>query len=533
MKARSFQLIASIPVLAVMALGQPQIAQNQNPNIQNSQNQNQNLPNQAVRSHVERFSSPESLAERDETEAAAKLSKNPSDAEALNARAHARMRLGRYQEAHEDLRRAVSLKPANADYHANLGYVLWKIGRAAEAIAAERAALKLDERNFTANYQLGRFLLLTGDPKLLQEAASLLRRALEIDPRRSEVRFDLLTTYRALGDAPNAIAQLNLLQDARPADARVTYAEALLASDRGDMNAAVNGFRQALALDQSLHGALQDLGLALIKLNRWAEAVEAFADLSRRRSDSVEAAYFHAIALFNAGRVKEAEGETRRALRLDAGAAAAHTLLGIILASRGGSDTEATESLTQAVALDPASFDAQFYLGRVQYASLDHDAAVKSLRAAVKINPKHSDARFFLGTALEAAGDSEAAMVEYQELVRLAPDSANGQTGLGALLVKQGKLDEAIAALRRATSLDPRSFEAHWALGRALALAEKYTEAIEAFQVAVQLIPDRADAHYQLGLALRRAGRKDEAAREFETVERINAEFRARSKGMK
>ena len=487
----------------------------------------------APRSHVERFATNEARAEKDEADAEAKLARNPNDAETLNARANARIRLGRYQEAQEDLRRAVKLKPSNADYLANLGYVLYKLGRAAEAVESERAALKLDRNNFTAHYQLGRFLLLSGDPKVLPEAASLLKRAIELDPRRSEIRFDLLTAYRALGDAPNAIAQLNLLQDARPSDSRVAYAEALLASDRGDLQEAIRGFRQTLTLDPNQLGALQDLGLAYIKLNRWGEAIEALADLSKRRADSVEAAYFHAIALFNAGRAAEAESEIRRALRLEAGASAAHTLLGIILASRGGADPEALESLTQAVALDPNSFDAQFYLGRVQYSALDFHAAASALAAAVKLNPKHAEARFFLGTALEGANESEAALLEDQELVRLAPDSAFGQTGLGALLVKQGKLPEAIEALKRATSLDPKRFEAHWALGRALALAERFAEAIESFKAAVAIIPNRSDAHYQLGLALRRAGRAEEAAREFQIVEKINAEFRARSRSMK
>ena len=485
-----------------------------------------------ARSHVERFSSPEVRAERDEKDATAKLLANPTDSEALNARAYARMSVGRYQEAHEDLRRAVALRPASAEYQASLGYTLWKIGRHSEAIEAERRAVGLDDKNFTAHYQLGRFLLFTGgqNKAQLQDSAKHLRRALELDPRHSEVRFDLLTVYRALGDAAQAFAQLKLLEDARPSDPRVTYIDALLASDRNDMTAAISGFREALRQDPTLFGAWQDLGLAFIKLSRWTEAVETFSDLARRQPDSVEVAYFYALSLFNAGRAVEAEREARRALRLDAGASAAHTLLGIILASRGGADTEAAESLSQAAMLDPASFDAHFYLGRVQYALRDYQLAAKSLRAATALNARHAEARFFLGTALESMGESEAALVEYQELVKIDPQSAIGQVGMGALLVKQGKTSEAIAALERAISLNPKIFEAHWARGRALILAERFTEAIQSLQTAVALAPDRPDAHYQLGLAFRRAGRTEEAAREFATVERINAEFRVRQK---
>jgi superkiller protein 3 len=123
--------------------------------------------------------------------------------------------------------------------------------------------------------------------------------------------------------------------------------------------------------------------------------------------------------------------------------------------------------VSQAVALNANSFDAQFYLGRVQFA-IGLCGAVRSLRAAANLNPRATRKRaFFLGTALEAAGESEAAVAEYQALVKADPDSALGQLGLGALLIKQGKIDEALAALQRAVAIDAHNFEGYWALGRA------------------------------------------------------------------
>lgn len=480
----------------------------------------------APRSHVERFTTPKARAERDEAEATARLAASPSDAEAFSRRALARMRLGRYAEAYEDARRAATLKPSDADYQASLGYVLWKLGRVAEAIQAERAALRLDEKNFTAHYQLGRFLLRAGEPAQLREAVEHLRRALDIEPRQSETRFELVAAYRVIGDAAQAAAQLKVLQDSHPSDARVTYIAALLASDRGDLNGAVTGFREALRRDPSLLGVWHDLGVAYIKQQRWPEAVETFIELTKRQPDSVDAAYFHALALYNAGRADEAEREARRALRLNEGTAAAHTLLGIILFTRNGATVEARDALTQATALDPSNFDAFYYLGRVQGDMRDYAGAVRSLSTAVHLNPRHSFARFLYGYALEVTGELEAALDEYRELVRLDENSAIGQMGLGAILVKQGKTNEAIAALKRAISLDSSLFEAHWALGRALALAKRYPEAVEAFEKAVALAPERPDGHYQLGLTLQRVGRPDEAKRELDAAARITTAFR-------
>lgn len=483
-------------------------------------------PTPALRTHVERFSTPEARAVRIEKEATEKLQTNPNDAETLNDRALARSRLQKFPEAFEDLQKAVQLNPKNADYRANLGYVLWKLGRGNEAIQAEREALKLDEKNYTANYQLGRFLLRTGDKNLLKEAIERLKKALELDARQYEVRFELIAAFRELGDTAAALGQLDILQDARPSDARVSYVSALLFIDRRDYKAAEDSFRETVRKDPNLYGAWQDLGLLLAQQNRWSEAVEAFGELVKRQQNSVQAAYFHALSLFNTAKINEAEAEVRRALRLDAGLAEGHTLLGIILASKGNSFAEALESLMQAVALAPNNFDAVFYLGRVQYILRDYQNALVNLQSAIKINPQNIEARFFLGTVFEALNESEKALTEYQEIVKLDEKSFYGQIGLGALLVKQGKLEEAIIALNNAIKLDSKSFEANWALGRALVLQEKFAEAENILRTAVELQPNRTDARYQYAIALRRLGKTEEAKREFELVEKINKEFR-------
>jgi tetratricopeptide (TPR) repeat protein len=479
-----------------------------------------------IRSHVERFSSPETRAEQAEAEASKRLASNPSDADSLNARALARMRLGRYSDAFTDLQQAVTLSPKNAGYLANLGYVLWKLGKPSAGIAAERSALGLDEKNVTAQFQLGRFLVRTGDQRQMNEAVSHLRKTLELDPRQYDARLELIAAYRSLGDTSQAMTQLELLQDARPSDPNVTYVAALLSADRGDLKGAIEGFRRVLKLDPTLFAAEQDLGLAHVRLNQWQEAEAVFADLTTRQASSADAGYFHALSLYNLGHINEAETEARRTLRLNAGSSGAHTLLGIILASRGGANAEAADALLQAIALDSRSFDAYFYLGRVLYAQRDYAGSVQNLKKAVELNPKHGQARFFLGTVFEAAGESSEAVAQYEQLVKDEADSAMGQLGLGAVMLKQGRSAEAVAALRRAVSLGPKAFEARLVLGRALALSNNYDEAVTELTAAVSLAPERADAHYQLGLALRRVGKTDEAAREFATTDKLNSDFR-------
>src|SRR5512143_2029367 len=55
------------------------------------------------KTHAERFSTPEVRAEKAESDATAKIAANPNDFVALNSRALARIRLGKLNEAYEDL----------------------------------------------------------------------------------------------------------------------------------------------------------------------------------------------------------------------------------------------------------------------------------------------------------------------------------------------------------------------------------------------------------------------------------------------
>ncbi len=98
-------------------------------------------------------------------------------------------------------------------------------------------------------------------------------------------------------------AQLRLLRASYSSDnARLLYAEGLLASDQGRVPLAIDRFRQALAADPHLTEARQGLGIALIQAERWPEAVEVLAPLAKDQPESFTVAYFHALALENAER---------------------------------------------------------------------------------------------------------------------------------------------------------------------------------------------------------------------------------------
>jgi tetratricopeptide (TPR) repeat protein len=483
----------------------------------------------AEASHVERFASPHEKAMRAEADATARLRAKADDVEALVDRGASRLALRELNGALADFRRAADLDPKRVDVLTSYGYVLSLLNRKADARAALERALALDPKEPFANYHYGRTLLASGGDA--RTAIVHLERALTSRPDLTEIRVDLFSAYRVVGDAALASAQLRYLMEARPRDPRNAYLQGLLASDRGDLDAAVERFRAALSAFPGLSAARRDLALALVRSGRWSEAEPVLEALVASTPAAFEPAYLRALTRFNLGRRAEAEADARELARRFPTAAPAHTLLGIALLGGAGT-AEAIASLRKATDLDPAAFDANLYLGRALFGERAYEDAAAAFARAVAAKPDDVQARFFYATALEYGGSSDQAFAQYEELARRSPTSAEGFVGLGAVQARRGDFEAAAGSLARAVELAPGLFEAQFRLGTALSRAGRLEEAIAALGQAVELEPNRADGHYQLGLALRRAGRADEAAREFATVERLNEEFRSRTGGM-
>ena len=480
-------------------------------------------------SHQERFATPQGKLQLAEKQANEKLQKDPKDAKALVDRGLARFRMGRPQEALDDLQHATVLDPALADAYSALAYIYMLQEKWSESLEESRAALKLDPKHAGANYYVGHVLLQTGGD--VAEAIRHLETAAERTPEDVEVQLELFMAYRQAHDPVRSSMQLRVLKVALPPNhPSFFYAVGLLDTDLGNLDSAIGNFKKALAANPKLDLVRTDLGVALVQSSRWQEAAEVLQPLAESQPQSFAAAYFHALALQNSGHNEQAETEAQRALSISPGSADAETLLGIIFSTRNDYK-RATQSLSRAVQLDPNNFDAQFYLGRACYAINELGRARAAFEAASTLRPQDREVRFFLATVFENLGEKDAALAEYRQLTQDGPNDFRGFMGLGVMLAKYGQTQEALDSLRHALELDPQNYEANLATGRVLVQAGNVQDGLPLLKVAVEKAPDSPEAHYQLGLALRRAGRKADAEREFATVQRLNQEHRKAGMG--
>ncbi|MEK7584936.1 MAG: tetratricopeptide repeat protein [Patescibacteria group bacterium] len=124
----------------------------------------------------------------------------------------------------------------------------------------------------------------------------------------------------------------------------------------------------------------------------------------------------------------------RRATRLAPAAGANHLLLAEVyarLASLGtkGAIEMALAEMELAAKLEPALFyrdpTTAFRLGVLRYGAKNYAGASESLKQAITLDPNYADAHYFLGLNLRDSGDSAGALREWQIVKRLNPNEPN------------------------------------------------------------------------------------------------------------
>ena len=175
-------------------------------------------------------------------------------------------------------------------------------------------------------------------------------------------------------------------------------------------------------------------------------------------------------ALWEQGRLAEAERQYRAGLAADPGHAPTRNNLGAVLEAQGRLAAAEAE-FREAVRLDAGFADAHYNLGSTLLGQGRAADAVAPYRQAIALEPDHAQAHANLGYALRELGALVESVAHYREALRLQPDSPEAHNGLGSALAVNGELDEAIEHFRRALALQPDHVQARENLELALEIA--------------------------------------------------------------
>lgn len=192
-------------------------------------------------------------------------------------------------------------------------------------------------------------------------------------------------------------------------DVSTILGNAIRLHQAGQLNAAIEAYRQALLVDPGHTGALANLGNALCEL----------------------------------GKPGEAESCLRHAVTLAPGNAELHNNLGTALYDQGKLD-DAMSSFRRTLALNPAHDEATGNLGTVLFAMGRLDEAVATFEAERQAKPTSLTALNSLGIVYWQLGRLGEAEACYRRILEIAPGNGDALDRLAGVLLGQGKSNEAL-----------------------------------------------------------------------------------------
>lgn len=349
------------------------------------------------------------------------LKARPEEPDALQLLGVLRREQGRLEEAEQLYRRSLAAKRDQPQVLHNLGNLLRAMGRTEEAIAAQREAIRLKSNYAEAYLNLGMAL---ADANDLEGAERAVRRALHIQP-------NFLLARQNLG------AILNDLE--RHREAETVLRQALAA---GSPNP-----RQTAALEHNL-------GVALSKQGRFAEAVQLFDSAQNKVPDMAFVDYNRGNALQGAGQLEDAANCYRRAIARNPLDIAAHRDLNHVL-YRLGDDADFLRSYESAMALYPEQGALPLARANFLLAKGDFEKAREDFERAEKLLPEIVTPHDGLGLVFARLGDFDSAIRAHEAALRMEPQNGPVWRNYAETLLRAGDAKKSVEAAERAIAIDP------------------------------------------------------------------------------
>jgi len=186
------------------------------------------------------------------------------------------------------------------------------------------------------------------------------------------------------------------------------------------------------------------------------------------------------------------------------------------ISSAKGMAQDAIQKCEDALALNPADYDATYLLAKLNYEIASRLKNARQPSEAMKAYLKSIDAiDKFIGGERTLLSDHFALEVIY----------ARANLDLGVMALKANRLKQATAALQESVSGEVRFAEAHNNLGVAYARLGKDDAAVNHYQRAIELNPNLVSAHMNMGNTRLKQKRYKGAIESYRQVEKLRPDF--------
>jgi tetratricopeptide (TPR) repeat protein len=429
---------------------------------------------------------------------------------------------------------ALKLDDPNWEAHYNLALALLRKGGRARAERELQAAIRQKPDSVSSHFALG--TVLEGEQKWA-EAEEQFRSTVKIDPHFAPGAIRLSHVLITEGKPRAAVAFLeDAITQAMPADESESLQSALgiAYAENGEMEKALATLKGLVAAQPAAANAHFELGSLYARRGQSQDeqgAVTEFREALRldKDKDMDPARIALGQVLVSQHKYSDAVSVLLEYTRHQPKDAQGFYALG--LAYQGLTKSAAAVTAFQhAVVLDPRDPAVRFNLGMLLASSGQTDAAIQQLEAAERINPAELKIHNALASLLEQSGDRERARVEKVKVNALKSSGERAAT-IASLYqeasqyLSAGNAKGAAEDYRKALQLDPRDSKLHFNLSLAFDKMGDFSSERKELERTLQLDPSVAVAQNQLGLLALRDGRQQEAERCFTKALAIDPKF--------
>jgi len=408
--------------------------------------------------------------------------------------------LGKVATAAEDHEKAIGLflgaleiQPSATSVHHALGLSYRNLGRLDEARShleqGGDAPVQVKDPLLLSLIELGRsaeiYLVRAAeamDAKRWDQAASLYRKALEIDASDFMAHKALGFSLEKLGDLDGAIEQLKVaLSEATTGDEQrdlTEHAEIYrvmggLEVLHGRERDAIKHFEMSLEIDPERLDSRLKLANALARAGQLEAALSHFDTLLEKQPDNAGVLVKRATALINLRRPEEALATFKLAVAASPEDPEVRLRYAEALEYLG--ETSAAQAQRAAIARDSLETSERAELMIVEARKLtqegQYEAAAKRYLEVLASDVENIDAHYELATILGHQGRFDEALQRFATVIEKSPLHAPARRGEVTAFLLQGRYGVAREKLRLALSVMPRDRQLAHALARLLATA--------------------------------------------------------------
>lgn len=350
-----------------------------------------------------------------------------------------------------ELKNAVQKDPNNAQARWLLGttYLDMRLGDEAETQLSKAVELGINPQS--ARIPLARAQLYQGNFQ------NILDTLVAVDTEEPGILAQILdlrgNALLGLGKYPEACPLFD-----RAIQVNQTYAPAFLGRARCEFNSgqaasAIASAKQATSLDPDRLESWYLLGDLYRTMNQSNEALAAYDQALKVRSDDFDALTYKAMTLLSVKRVKEAETEIKRLNDMRPQSLVAKYLKAYLFHQQG-KNNEAANLLQQVLKENPNNMQAQLLYGTVNYAIKNDEIALSSFNKVLASAELPETRLLLAATQLRMSANADV-------IHTLTPLLAQGNNSKAFLLAGQaalnlGEFDRGMAYLGRASTLDPK-----------------------------------------------------------------------------